>query len=196
MEKFKTLHSVMMPLDKVNIDTDQILPARYLQKPRANNFGAYLFKDVRQDGNGSLKPEFVLNQAQYVDAKIMIAKDNFGCGSSREHAVWAIYDAGFRAVIAPSFGDIFFNNALKNGLLPIRLSSSDVVTLFNLTRQYSESPVAIDLAAQTVLANPDFSASFEIDSFSKQCFLEGLDELGYTLSLLPQIEAFEKKLTS
>jgi 3-isopropylmalate/(R)-2-methylmalate dehydratase small subunit len=196
MEKFKTLHSVMMPLDKVNIDTDQILPARYLQKPRANNFGAYLFKDVRHDSNGSLKPEFVLNQAQYIDAKIMLAKDNFGCGSSREHAVWAIYDAGFRVVIAPSFGDIFFNNALKNGLLPIRLSTSDVVTLFNLTQQNSASPVVIDLAAQTVLANPDFSAAFEIDSFSKQCFLEGLDELGYTLGLLPQIEAFEKTLIS
>jgi 3-isopropylmalate/(R)-2-methylmalate dehydratase small subunit len=196
MEKFKTLHSVMMPLDKVNIDTDQILPARYLQKPRANNFGEYLFKDVRHNSNGSLKPEFVLNQAQYVNAKIMLAKDNFGCGSSREHAVWAIYDAGFRVVIAPSFGDIFFNNALKNGLLPIRLSSSDVVTLFNLTQHNSTIRVVIDLAAQNVLANPDFSAGFEIDSFSKQCFLEGLDELGYTLGLLPQIEAFEKTLIS
>jgi len=196
MEKFKTLQSVMMPLDKVNIDTDQILPARYLQKPRANNFGEYLFKDVRHDGNGSLKPEFVLNQAQYINAKIMLAKDNFGCGSSREHAVWAIYDAGFRVVIAPRFGDIFFNNALKNGLLPIRLSSSDVAKLFNLTQQNSASPVVINLASQNVLANPDFSAAFEIDSFSKQCFLEGLDELGYTLGLLPQIEAFEKKLTS
>jgi 3-isopropylmalate/(R)-2-methylmalate dehydratase small subunit len=109
MEKFETLQGVVLPLDKVNIDTDQILPARYLQKPRANNFGDYLFKDVRHDDQGLLRPEFVLNQATYVGVQIMLANDNFGCGSSREHAVWAIYDGGFRAVIAPSFGDIFFN---------------------------------------------------------------------------------------
>jgi 3-isopropylmalate/(R)-2-methylmalate dehydratase small subunit len=193
MEKFETLRGVMLPLDKVNIDTDQILPARYLQKPRANNFGDYLFKDVRHDDQGLLRPEFVLNQATYVGVQIMLANDNFGCGSSREHAVWAIYDGGFRAVIAPSFGDIFFNNALKNGLLPIRLAKSEVMSLFSLAQKNPESQVVIDLAAQTVVASPDFSASFEIDQFSKQCFLEGIDELGYTLSLLSQIEAFEKK---
>ena len=193
MEKFETLRGVMLPLDKVNIDTDQILPARYLQKPRANNFGDYLFKDVRHDDQGLLRPEFVLNQATYVGVQIMLANDNFGCGSSREHAVWAIYDGGFRAVIAPSFGDIFFNNALKNGLLPIRLAKSEVMSLFSLAQKNPESQVVIDLAAQSVVASPDFSASFEIDQFSKQCFLEGIDELGYTLSLLSQIEAFEKK---
>ena len=193
MEKFETLRGVMLPLDKVNIDTDQILPARYLQKPRANNFGDYLFKDVRHDDQGLLRPEFVLNQATYVGVQIMLANDYFGCGSSREHAVWAIYDGGFRAVIAPSFGDIFFNNALKNGLLPIRLAKSEVMSLFSLAQKNPESQVVIDLAAQTVVASPDFSASFEIDQFSKQCFLEGIDELGYTLSLLSQIEAFEKK---
>jgi 3-isopropylmalate/(R)-2-methylmalate dehydratase small subunit len=193
MEKFETLQSLMLPLDKVNIDTDQILPARYLQKPRANNFGNYLFQDVRHDENGLKRPEFVLNQDQYAGAKIVLAKDNFGCGSSREHAVWALYDGGFRAVIAPSFGDIFFNNALKNGLLPIRLGQSDVSQLFSLTQQNAGTKVVIDLLAQTVMANSVFKASFEIDKFSKQCFLEGLDELGYTLSLLPQIEAFEKK---
>jgi len=193
MEKFETLQSLMLPLDKVNIDTDQILPARYLQKPRADNFGNYLFQDVRHDENGLKRPEFVLNQDQYAGAKIVLAKDNFGCGSSREHAVWALYDGGFRAVIAPSFGDIFFNNALKNGLLPIRLGQSDVSQLFSLTQQNAGTKVVIDLLAQTVVANSVFKASFEIDKFSKQCFLEGLDELGYTLSLLPQIEAFEKK---
>ena len=193
MEKFETLQSLMLPLDKVNIDTDQILPARYLQKPRANNFGNYLFQDVRHDENGLKRPEFVLNQAQYAGAKIVLAKDNFGCGSSREHAVWAIYDGGFRAVIAPSFGDIFLNNALKNGLLPIRLSEANVSHLFSLTQQDAGLKVMIDLLAQTVVANSVFKASFEIDKFSKQCFLEGLDELCYTLSLIPQIEAFEKK---
>ncbi len=193
MEKFETLQSLILPLDKVNIDTDQILPARYLQKPRANNFGNYLFQDVRHDENGLRRPEFVLNQDQYAGAKILLAKDNFGCGSSREHAVWALYDGGFRAVIAPSFGDIFFNNALKNGLLPIRLGQSDVSQLFSLIQQNAGMKVVIDLLAQLVVADSVFEASFEIDKFSKQCFLEGLDELGYTLSLLPQIEAFEKK---
>jgi 3-isopropylmalate/(R)-2-methylmalate dehydratase small subunit len=193
MEKFETLQSLILPLDKVNIDTDQILPARYLQKPRANNFGNYLFQDVRCDENGLKRPEFVLNQDQYAGAKILLAKDNFGCGSSREHAVWALYDGGFRAVIAPSFGDIFFNNALKNGLLPIRLGHSDVTQLFSLIQQNAGMKVVIDLLAQLVIADSVFEASFEIDKFSKQCFLEGLDELGYTLSLLPQIEAFEKK---
>jgi len=196
MEKFETLQGVVLPLDKVNIDTDQILPARYLQKPRANNFGDYLFKDVRHDGNGLLRPELALNQAAYVGAQIMLANDNFGCGSSREHAVWAIYDGGFRAVIAPSFGDIFFNNALKNGLLPIRLAKPEVMSLFSLAQQNPETQVVIDLVAQTVVASPDFCVCFEIDNFSKRCFLEGIDELGYTLSLLPQIEAFESKLLS
>ncbi len=196
MEKFETLQGVVLPLDKVNIDTDQILPARYLQKPRANNFGDYLFKDVRHDGNGLLRPEFVLNQAAYIGAQIMLANDNFGCGSSREHAVWAIYDGGFRAVIAPSFGDIFFNNALKNGLLPIRLAKSEVMSLFSLAQQNPVTKVVIDLVAQTVVASPDFCVCFEIDNFSKRFFLEGIDELGYTLSLLPQIEAFERKQLS
>jgi 3-isopropylmalate/(R)-2-methylmalate dehydratase small subunit len=196
MEKFETLQGVVLPLDKVNIDTDQILPARYLQKPRANNFGDYLFKDVRHDGNGLLRPEFVLNQAAYIGAQIMLANDNFGCGSSREHAVWAIYDGGFRAVIAPSFGDIFFNNALKNGLLPIRLAKSEVMSLFSLAQQNPVTQVVIDLVAQTVVASPDFCVCFEIDNFSKRFFLEGIDELGYTLSLLPQIEAFERKQLS
>ena len=193
MEKFETLQGVVLPLDKVNIDTDQILPARYLQKPRANNFGDYLFKDVRHDGNGLLRPEFVMNQAAYVGAQIMLANDNFGCGSSREHAVWAIHDRGFRAVIAPSFGDIFFNNALKNGLLPIRLAKSEVMRLFSIAQQNPLTQVVIDLVAQTVVASPDFCVCFEIDNFSKRFFLEGIDELGYTLSLLPQIEAFERK---
>ena len=196
MEKFETLQGVVLPLDKVNIDTDQILPARYLQKPRANNFGDYLFKDVRHDGNGLLRPEFVMNQAAYVGAQIMLANDNFGCGSSREHAVWAIYDRGFRAVIAPSFGDIFFNNALKNGLLPIRLAKSEVMRLFSIAQQNPLTQVVIDLVAQTVVASPDFCVCFEIDNFSKRFFLEGIDELGYTLSLLPQIEAFERKQLS
>lgn len=186
----------MAPLDKVNIDTDQILPARYLQKPRANNFGDYLFQDVRHDKDGSLRPEFVLNQSPYAGAKIILANDNFGCGSSREHAVWAIYDGGFRAVIAPSFGDIFFNNSLKNGLLPIRLVKSDVLQLLALAHQHPGTTAEIDLVQQTVVVSTGFCVTFEIDSFSKQCFLEGLDELSYTLSQLPQIEAFERKHSS
>lgn len=192
MEKFQTLHSVMLPLDMANIDTDQILPARFLQKPRANDFGAYLFTDVRHDGKGQRRPEFVLNQPQFAKARIMLARDNFGCGSSREHAVWAIFDGQFRVVIAPSFGDIFFNNALKNGLLPIRLNPAQIQQLFELVQHNPQTVCQIDLVQQMILVDTVFSATFEINAFSKHCLLEGLDELGYTLKLLPQIEAFEK----
>jgi 3-isopropylmalate/(R)-2-methylmalate dehydratase small subunit len=192
MEKFQTLHSVMLPLDMANIDTDQILPARFLQKPRANDFGAYLFTDVRHDGKGQRRPEFVLNQPQFAKARIMLARDNFGCGSSREHAVWAIFDGQFRVVIAPSFGDIFFNNALKNGLLPIRLNPAQIQQLFELVQHDPQTVCQIDLVQQMILVGTVFSATFEINAFSKHCLLEGLDELGYTLKLLPQIEAFEK----
>lgn len=192
MEKFQTLHSVMLPLDMANIDTDQILPARFLQKPRANDFGAYLFTDVRHDGKGQRRPEFVLNQPQFAKARIMLARDNFGCGSSREHAVWAIFDGQFRVVIAPSFGDIFFNNALKNGLLPIRLNPAQIQQLFELVQHDPQTVCQIDLVQQMILVDTVFSATFEINAFSKHCLLEGLDELGYTLKLLPQIEAFEK----
>ncbi len=192
MEKFQTLHSVMLPLDMANIDTDQILPARFLQKPRANDFGAYLFTDVRHDGKGQRRPEFVLNQPQFAKARIMLARDNFGCGSSREHAVWAIFDGQFRVVIAPSFGDIFFNNALKNGLLPIRLNPAQIQQLFELVQHDPQTVCQIDLVQQMILIGTVFSATFEINAFSKHCLLEGLDELGYTLKLLPQIEAFEK----
>ena len=195
MEKFQYLRSVMLPLDTANIDTDQILPARFLQKPRANDFGADPFTDVRHDGSGQRRPEFVMNQAQFSDARIMLARENFGCGSSREHAVWAIYDGHFRAVIAPSFGDIFFNNALKNGLLPIRLKPSEIQQIFELVNHDPQTECLVDLSKQTVTVGTVCSVGFDMDAFSKHCLLEGLDELAYTLSLLPRIEAFEKTLS-
>ena len=193
MQAFTKLTGIAAPLPKANVDTDQIIPARFLKSISRLGFGKNLFANFRFKEDGTENPDFVLNQEPYRKAEVLIAFENFGCGSSREHAVWAIYDGGFRAVIAPSFGDIFFNNALKNGLLPIRLSEANVSHLFSLTQQDAGLKVMIDLLAQTVVANSVFKASFEIDKFSKQCFLEGLDELGYTLSLIPQIEAFEKK---
>ncbi len=192
MERYQKLDAVAVPLDSSNIDTDQILPARYLQKPRANDFGDYLFKDVRHDSQGQKQPDFPLNQAIYANAKIILAGANFGCGSSREHAVWALYDGQFRAVIAPSFGDIFYNNALKNGLLPIRLSSA-VVSKWMLDLKASPGEhVQVDLSAQNVLGPDGLQVHFELDSFSKHCLLEGVDELGYTLGLLAQIRTFER----
>jgi 3-isopropylmalate/(R)-2-methylmalate dehydratase small subunit len=187
MDPVITITGTAVPLDRSDVDTDQIIPSDWLKRVERTGFGAGLFSEWRED------PEFVMNLPQFGESSILVAGPNFGVGSSREHAVWALYDGGFRAVIAPSFGDIFFNNALKNGLLPIRLGQSDVSQLFSLTQQNAGTKVVIDLLAQTVVANSVFKASFEIDKFSKQCFLEGLDELGYTLSLLPQIEAFEKK---
>jgi len=153
-----------------NIDTDQIIPARFLQKPRKGGFGQYLFHDLAED------PGFILNQPAYRDAQVLVAGKNFGCGSSRENAVWALFDYGFRVVIAPSFGDIFFNNCLKNGLLPIVLDTP------------LGEKVKVDLESQTVNGH-----HFEIDPFAKHCLLNGIDELDYTLSLMKEITAFEQE---
>src|SRR5580704_587226 len=171
MQRFTTLESVAVPMPQSNIDTDQIIPARFLQKLRKDGFGQYLFHDLAED------PAFVLNQPAYKGAQILVAGKNFGCGSSRENAVWALFDHGFRVVIAPSFGDIFFNNCLKNGLLPIALKLNVV----------PRQKLKVDLESQTVEGHP-----FEIDPFAKHCLLNGIDELDYTLSLMKQITAFEE----
>ncbi len=182
-----------MPITQPNLDTDQLLPARYLQKPRANNFGEYLFRDLRFGKDGSEQPGFVLNQAPYRDGRIVVAARNFGCGSSREHAVWALHDYGFRAVIAPSFGDIFYSNALKNGLLPIALPEPAAAAMLEAIQTAPGSRVVVDLEAQTVLAPDGTSHAFTIDAFSKHCLLKGLDELDYTLGLVGQIADFERR---
>jgi 3-isopropylmalate/(R)-2-methylmalate dehydratase small subunit len=193
LKPFERLDAIAVPITQPNLDTDQILPARYLQKPRANNFGEYLFRDLRFGKDGSEQAGFVLNQAPYRDGRIILAARNFGCGSSREHAVWALHDYGFRAVIAPSFGDIFYANALKNGLLPIPLPEPSVLAMLDTVQAAPGSRMVVDLEAQTVLAPDGASHTFDINAFSKHCLLKGLDELGYTLGLLDQIADFERR---
>ena len=193
MEPFLRLDAALLPLPRANIDTDQITPARYLQKPRSDDFGAYLFRDLRYAKDGSEIASFPLNQAPYRDARIAVALDNFGCGSSREHAVWALVDHRFRAVIAPSFGDIFAGNALKNGLLPIVLPRAVVQRILDAALATPGAHAVVDLATQTVTAPDGATHRFDIDARSKHCLLQGIDEIDYTLTLLPVIEAFERR---
>jgi 3-isopropylmalate/(R)-2-methylmalate dehydratase small subunit len=193
MKPFERLDAVALPIARSNCDTDQILPARFLQKPRSNDFGQYLFRDLRYRKDGSEEPGFVLNQPAYRQARIVIAQRNFACGSSREHAVWALYDYGFRAAIAPSFGDIFFSNALKNGLLPIVLPEDVVAAMMTRVLDVPGTRIEVNLEAQTVTAPDGAEHRFDVEPFAKHCLLNGLDELGYTLSQVEQIVAFERR---
>jgi 3-isopropylmalate/(R)-2-methylmalate dehydratase small subunit len=193
MKPFETLDCVAVPLPQANIDTDQVLPARYLQKPRSDDFGAYLFRDLRARRPGSNEPPFALDQEPYREGRVLVAQRNFGCGSSREHAVWALYDYGFRAVIAPSFGDIFATNALKNGLLPIVLPEAVVADLLQALLAQPGRRVTVDLATQTVVAPDGVSHPFVVDPFAKHCLVNGLDELDYTLTQVQQIVEFERR---
>ena len=192
MEPFKPLHAVAAPLAVPNVDTDQIIPARFLWRKRSDGWGHLLFNDVRFNDDGSPKPQFVLNRPEYRAAQILVAGRNFGCGSSREHAVWSLYDYGIRAIIAPSFGDIFFNNSFQNGLLPVVLSSAAVEAVVAALEQAPGTHIGIDLQVQQV-AGPDGAMhAFEIDPFRKECLLAGADEVAFTLSLGNQIDAFEQ----
>lgn len=195
MTPYRKLQAVAIALPSANIDTDQIVPARYLQKPRSANFADFLFRDLRSDAHGIPRPDFPLNEPALADAKIIVAGPNFGCGSSREHAVWALYDHGFRAVIASSFGDIFEANALKNGLLPVRQEQSVVDQLLQYLREHSGAAMTIDLASQTLLGPDGQSHSFSIQPFARHCLLEGIDEIDYTLGQIATVEAFERSLT-
>jgi len=193
MEPFQTLDAVAAPIATPNIDTDQIVPARFLSRPRESGYGNYLFHDLRFDDGGAEKPDFVLNRPAWRNARILVADWNFGCGSSREHAVYCLHDYGFRAVIAPSFGDIFFGNAFKNGFLPVVLPADAVA---DLRRQITEQPgarIAIDLARQTVTAPSGAVHRFDIDPFRKQCLLQGVDEIAFTLGHGDAIAAFEQR---
>jgi 3-isopropylmalate/(R)-2-methylmalate dehydratase small subunit len=193
MKPFERLHAVALPLAQPNLDTDQIIPARYLQKPRTDDFGRYLFRDLRYRQDGSEDPGFLLNRPAYRDARVVVAARNFGCGSSREHAVWALYDYGFRAVIAPSFGDIFHSNALKNGLLPIVLPAAVVGAAIDALLARPGSVVDVDLDARTVTTPDGRVHGFAVDPFSRDCLLQGLDELDYTLSQVDRIAEFERR---
>ena len=198
MEPFTSLRAVALPIAQPNFDTDQILPARFLQKPRALDFGEFLFRDLRYRADGSENPDFVLNQPAYKPARIVIGEANFGCGSSREHAVWALHDYGIRVVIAPGMGDIFMSNAAKNGLLTIVLPAAAVTRMIEATLAAPGLEIAVDLEAQTVAmpgSGDGLQHRFEIDSYRKKCLLGGLDELDYTLTQLEGIEAFERGYT-
>ncbi|HEX6280750.1 MAG TPA: 3-isopropylmalate dehydratase small subunit [Nitrososphaera sp.] len=186
MEPFIVLSSKATPLDRVNVDTDQIVPKQFLKLVNRTGFGKYLFYDWRFDMDGKPRSDFVLNNPQYSGRHILLTRDNFGSGSSREHAVWAILDYGFRAIIAPSFADIFYNNCLKNGILPVRLPDCEVDYLFSNEDLYIE----IDLAKQTFTAGLH-TMHFEIDNFHKKLLLEGLDSIGLTLQLEDYIARYE-----
>ena len=192
MEPIGRLQARAAPIDRPNVDTDQITPARYLQKPRSAPFGDYLFRDLRFEADGSEKPGFVLNRPAWRGAEIVVAEDNFGCGSSREHAVWALVDYGVRAVIAPSFGDIFAANAAKNGLLTVVLPGPAVKGMIAALKAGPGLQAAVDLQAQTVSLAGGPIHRFEIDPYRKHLLANGLDELGFTLSQIDRIEAFEK----
>jgi 3-isopropylmalate/(R)-2-methylmalate dehydratase small subunit len=203
MEKFTRLEGLVAPLDRANVDTDAIIPQLYLKSIRRSGFGVNLFDawrylDHGQPGTDAARrkpnPDFVLNQPRYKGANILLARKNFGCGSSREHAPWALGDFGFRALIAPSYADIFCNNCFKNGLLPIMLPDSQVDRLFHDVAAFPGFRLVIDLGAQTV-AYPDGSQvfAFEVDSFRRHCLLNGLDDIGLTLQHVDEIKAFEAK---
>jgi len=193
MEAFKQVDAVAMPLPQINVDTDQVVPARYLQKPRSDNFGNYLFRDLRWRADGSENSEFPLNRAEWRHSKIIVAARNFGCGSSREHAVWALFDYGFRVAIAPSYGDIFASNALKNGFLPVTLAEPVVNATLAYLQAHPGARIQVDLEAQQVVLPDSGPHRFDIAAFARQCLLEGLDEIDYTLTHLAQLQAFERR---
>jgi 3-isopropylmalate/(R)-2-methylmalate dehydratase small subunit len=199
-----TVHTgVVMPMDRANVDTDAIIPKQFLKSIKRAGFGPNLFDAWRYLDEGQpgmdntkrpLNPDFVLNQARYKDASILLARRNFGCGSSREHAPWALEDQGFRVLIAPSYADIFFNNCFKNGVLPIVLSEDDVDALFKLVESQSGFELVVDLDKQTVRsADGQFDRSFEVEPFRKHCLLNGLDDIGLTLQKADKIKAYEAK---
>ncbi|HDP89250.1 MAG TPA: 3-isopropylmalate dehydratase small subunit [Thioalkalivibrio sp.] len=202
MQAFTVVDGLVAPLDRSNVDTDAIIPKQYLKSVKRTGFGPNAFDDWRYLDPGEpgmdasqrrVNPEFVLNQPRYQGAEILLARKNFGCGSSREHAVWALTDYGFRAVIAPSFADIFFNNSFKNGLLPIQLDEAVVDQLFRETEATEGYRLVIDLAAQTVTTPAGEAFGFEVDPFRKHCLLNGLDDIALTLQHADEIRAYEQK---
>lgn len=200
MQAFTSLSSSLLPIDRPNVDTDAIIPKQYLKSIRRSGFGPNLFDDWRYLDAGEpdqscegrrLNPEFILNDERYRNAEIILGRENFGCGSSREHAVWAFQDYGVRALLAPSFADIFFSNCFKNGLLPIVLEPALIDELFIASLADAETSVSIDLESQTIIRDGKPMADFEVDEFKKHCLLNGLDEIGITLKYAEKIKAFE-----
>lgn len=191
MNSFRVHTGLAAPLDQINVDTDQIIPKQFLKRIERTGFGQFLFYDWRYLSDGQPDPSFVLNEPRYQGASILVTGRNFGCGSSREHAPWALEDYGFRAIIAPSFADIFANNCTKNGMLPVVLSDTEVAELMRRAREVENYQLIVDLENREVRDNNNFRATFEIDEFKRHCLLEGLDDIGLTLKYEPQIAAYE-----
>ena len=193
MDKFTKLTGIAAPLPLINVDTDMIIPKQFLKTIKRSGLGVNLFDEMRYDGDGNEIADFVLNKPQYRDAEILVAGDNFGCGSSREHAPWAIKDFGIRCVIAPSFADIFFNNCFKNGILPIALPQETVDILMKDAEKGANARMEIDLEAQTITTSDGEVFTFDVDPFKKHCLMEGLDDIGLTLEKKASVEAFEAR---
>lgn len=205
MEKFETVNGLVAPLDRPNVDTDAIIPKQFLKSIKRSGFGPNLFDEWRYLDHGEpgmdnsqrpLNPDFVLNQKRYQGAQVLLGRDNFGCGSSREHAPWALEDFGFRCIIAPSFADIFYNNCFKNGILPIVLDAAIVERLFQEAETREGYRLNIDLSEQKVTTSAGESFAFEVDEFRKYCLLNGLDDIALTLQRVDEIKAYEQKRKS
>ena len=194
MQKFTTLTGVAAPLPMINVDTDMIVPKRHLKTIKRTGLGTALFEEIRYTPDGKEIPDFVLNKPAYRNAKILVAGPNFGCGSSREHAPWALLDFGITCVIAPSFADIFYNNCFKNGVLPIKLPQEEVDKLMDDASRGANAVISIDLEKQEIRGPDGGCIKFDIDPFRKECLLKGLDDIGLTLKMASQIDAHEAKM--
>jgi 3-isopropylmalate/(R)-2-methylmalate dehydratase small subunit len=194
MQPFTTLTSTPAPLKVINVDTDMIIPKQYLKTIKRTGLGTALFAEMRYNEDGSENPDFVLNQPAYRKSEILVAGDNFGCGSSREHAPWALLDFGIRCVISTSFADIFYNNCFKNGILPIVVSPEDLEKLFDDADRGSNATLTVDLEKQEIKGPDGGTVTFDLDPFRKHCLLNGLDDIGLTMEKATKIEAFEEKL--
>ena len=194
MDKFNKLTAVAAPLPLINVDTDMIIPARFLKTIKRTGLGADLFSTLRFNEDGSDREDFVLNKPAYKDAEILVAGENFGCGSSREHAPWALLDYGIKCIIAPSFADIFYNNSSKNGILLIQLPKEEVDKLMENAERGANATLSIDLEAQEIIGSDGVVIQFEINSFKKRCLLNGLDDIGLTLQKSDKIDGYEERL--
>ena len=196
MEKFTTLTGVAAPMDIINVDTDMIIPKQFLKTIQRSGLGVHAFSEMRYNPDGSENPDFVLNKPAYREAKVLVAGDNFGCGSSREHAPWAILDFGIRCVISTSFADIFYNNCFKNGILPIVLPQEDVDKLMDDAGRGANATVTVDLESQTITGPDGGEVKFEMDPFRKKCLMEGLDDIGLTMEKSAAIDSFESQASA
>lgn len=196
MEKFTKISGIAAPLPLINVDTDMIIPKQFLKTIKRSGLGVNLFDEMRYDDDRNEIPDFVLNKPQYRNAEILVAGENFGCGSSREHAPWALLDFGIRCVIAPSYADIFFSNCFKNGILPIVLPQEQVDVLMKDAEKGANARIEVDLETQTITSSDGEVFTFNVDAFKKHCLMNGLDDIGLTLEKAPSIQSFESRLAS